>query len=254
MVVSEALSRTGAGAPGVPGSADTGVIDRANLSESVYRRIRTALMGGQYAPGQRLRIGALAEQFGVSITPVREAIFRLVSEGALAMRAATAVSVPLLTADELREIQLTRSLLEGALAERAATRVSPAEIDTLTTTHRAFVRAWGHDPQEASHHNREFHLTLARAGDMPIVQGVVERMWAMMGPSIHMLNQGLRPRRVGVESHPHWAVLKALRSGDAAGAREAIQADIRLSDSVIDWARSRDALTRGPAADPPPRG
>ena len=51
------------------------------------------LMNGEHPPGERLRIGMLAEQFGVSITPVRESIFRLVSEGALVMRAATDVSV-----------------------------------------------------------------------------------------------------------------------------------------------------------------
>lgn len=230
------------------GIADAGKIDRANLSEIAYRRIRMALMSGQHPPGERLRIGSIAEQFGVSVTPVREAIFRLVSEGALAMRAATAISVPLLGSEELREIQLTRSLLEGALAERAATLIAPAAIDALEETHRAFVRAWGRDPREASQHNREFHFALAAAGDMPIVHAVVERMWAMMGPSIHMLHNGLKPRRVGVESHPHWAVLEALRRGDAGAAREAIQADISLSDAVIEWARSREASEQGRAA------
>jgi len=230
------------------GMADAGKIDRANLSEIAYRRIRMALMSGQYPPGERLRIGAIAEQFGVSVTPVREAIFRLVSEGALDMRAATAISVPLLGVDQLRQIQLARSLLEGALAERAATLIAPAAIDALEKTHRAFVRAWGRDPREASHHNREFHFALAAAGDMPLLYAVVERMWAMMGPSIHMLHTGLKPRRVSVETHPHWAVLKALECGDGPAARLAIQADIGLSDAVIEWAQSGQAVDQGRSA------
>ncbi|MFO1320110.1 MAG: GntR family transcriptional regulator [Burkholderiales bacterium] len=223
-------------------------IDRANLSEITYRRIRMALMSGEYPPGERLRIAALAEQFGVSITPVREAIFRLVSEGALAMRAATAISVPVLSAQQLREIQLTRLLLEGAMAERAAVSMTPDDIDALEAMHRAFVRAWGRDPREASQHNREFHFSLAAAGAMPIVYAVIEKMWAMMGPSIHMLHTGLKPRRLSVETHQHWAVLQALRRADAAGAREAIQEDIRLSDAVIEWTEDR---TRSDAHDTP---
>jgi DNA-binding GntR family transcriptional regulator len=60
-------------------------IEKENLSSRVYSEIRNALMNGQYEPGERLRISALAEQLGVSITPVREAIFRLVSEQGLEM-------------------------------------------------------------------------------------------------------------------------------------------------------------------------
>jgi len=228
-------------------AGDDGKIDRANLSELTYRRIRAELMNGQHAPGERLRIGAFAEQFGVSITPVREAIFRLVSEGALAMRAATAISVPVLGAEELRQIQLTRILLEGALAVRAAAQADVAAIDALENTHRAFVQAWGRDPREASQRNREFHFSLAAAGDMPVLYAVVERMWAMMGPSIHMLHTGLQPRRIGIDGHPHWAVLDALRRRDGNAAREAIQADIRLSDALIERAQALEVPASAPA-------
>lgn len=239
-------------APQLPAVADDSQkIDRANLSEITYRRIRMALMSGQYPPGERLRIATLAEQFGVSITPVREAIFRLVSEGALAMRAATAISVPVLTAKQLREIQLTRMLLEGAAAERAALLIESPAIDALEDAHRAFVRAWGRDPAEASQHNREFHFALATAGDMPVVLAVIEKMWAMMGPSIHMLHTDRKPRRLSVETHQHWAVLQALRRRDAPGAREAIQQDIRLSDVIIEWTERQPA--EPPVPQPPSR-
>lgn len=214
-------------------------LERANLSESVYRRIRTAIMSGRFSPGERLRIATLAEQFGVSITPVREAIFRLVSEGALVMRAATAVSVPVLTAQQLREIQLTRILLEGACAERAALLVDGATITELDTIHREYIRAWQRDPVEASELNRQFHFVLAAAGDMPIVFSVIEKMWAMMGPILHTFHVAMKPRRLGVESHRHHQVVQALRRRDGVAAREAIQADIHWSDAIIAWAEQR---------------
>lgn len=226
-------------------------IDRANLSETLYRRIREALMNGHYLPGERLRIGALAEQYGVSITPVREAIFRLVSEGALVMRAATAVSVPVLTADQLREIQLTRLLLEGACAERAAQLADAATVDALADLHRRYIEAWRTDPVAASRFNREFHTALACAAQAPVMVGVIKAMWAMMGPIINTFHVALKPRRISVEEHCHWDVIRALRRRDPTAAREAIQADIRWSDKIIAWAEAQAAEAGAAAVQPP---
>jgi DNA-binding GntR family transcriptional regulator len=210
-------------------------LERANLSEGVYRRIRKAIMSGRFPPGERLRLATLAEQFGVSITPVREAIFRLVSEGALVMRASTAVSVPVLTAQQLREIQLTRILLEGACAERAALLAAEATVAELDAIHSEYIRAWQRDPVEASELNRQFHFVLAAAGDMPIVLSVIEKMWAMMGPILHTFHVAMKPRRLGVASHRHYEVVRALERRDGPAAREAIQADIHWSDAIIAW-------------------
>lgn len=225
-------------------------LDRANLSETLYRRIREALMNGDYPPGERLRIGALAEHYGVSITPVREAIFRLVSEGALVMRAATAVSVPVLTADQLREIQHTRLLLEGACAERAAQLATPEAADALEALHRRYIEAWRTDPVAASRLNREFHTALACAAQAPIMVGVIKAMWAMMGPILNTFHVALKPRRLSIEDHLHTEVVRALRRRDPRAAREAIQADIRWSDTIIAWVEARAAGTDPAAARP----
>ena len=103
-------------------------VEKGNLSERVYTNIRSALMDGQYQPGDRLRINPLAAELGVSITPVREAIFRLVSDHVLEMKAATAVHVPELTPAQLHEIQLIRLLLEGEAAALAAQRITAKEL------------------------------------------------------------------------------------------------------------------------------
>src|SRR6218665_3771169 len=96
--------------------AELGRVEKQNLPERVYVEIRNALMNGQYPPGERLRIAVLAEVLGTSITPVREAIFRLASEKALEITAATSIIVPQIELDTVREIQLMRRLLEGAAA------------------------------------------------------------------------------------------------------------------------------------------
>ena len=121
-------------------------IIKGNLSEQVYGTIRASLMDGSYEPGERLTIASLADQMGVSITPVREAIFRLVSERALEMRAATSVQVPRLNVAQLLEVQRVRLELEGLAAYEAAARVTPADLAELRDLHARFIAAARSEP------------------------------------------------------------------------------------------------------------
>lgn len=209
-------------------------VSKDNLSARIYAQMRGALMNGQFEPGERLTISALAEQFGTSITPVREAIFRLVSERALEMRAATAVHVPHLDAGRLREVQLIRIELEGAAAERAAQVITEKQLAELTEIHQRFLSAAAHDPAEASLRNRDFHFGLLRVAGLPILESIVENAWVLMGPFLRMFHVHIPKRELSADEHLHHKVLEALRRRDARGARAAIQDDIRWGNVLID--------------------
>jgi len=216
-------------------------IGKENLSSRVYSEIRDALMNGQYEPGERLRIAALAEQMGVSITPVREAIFRLVSEQGLEMKAATAVHVPVITAAHLREIQLIRHHLEGAAAERAAANISREDCAHLEDLQERFVAAAAVSPKKASKLNREFHFAIMEAAGLPTVFSVVEALWVSLGPLLRVFHTRAPKRDLRRDRHRHEDVLIALRKRDPAGARKALQADIAWGQLMIDWLE-RDRL------------
>jgi DNA-binding GntR family transcriptional regulator len=209
-------------------------VSKENLSARIYAQLRGALMDGQFEPGERLTISSLAEQFGTSITPVRETIFRLVSERALEMRAATAVHVPKLDPDRLREIQLIRVELEGAAAERAAKIITPQQLDELTRIHESFLAAAAVDPAEASVRNRDFHFALLRVAQLPILEGIVENAWVLMGPFLRLFHVHIPKRDLAADQHLHHVVLEALRRHDAAAASKAIQDDIRWGNVLID--------------------
>jgi DNA-binding GntR family transcriptional regulator len=215
-------------------------IGKENLSSRAYSEIRNALIDGQYEPGERLTISRLAEEMGVSITPVREAIFRLVSEGALEMKAATAVHVPIITAEHLREIQLIRHHLEGAAAERAAERITPERLKALEEVQDRFVEAAALDPKLASLHNRAFHFGLMAAGNLPTAYGMVEALWVIMGPLFQIFHLRAAPRDLKKDRHRHEDILNALRRRDPASAREALQADIAWGQIMIDWLEERE--------------
>ncbi|CAM4102014.1 GntR family transcriptional regulator [Kerstersia similis] len=210
-------------------------VEKENLSMRIYRQIRSALIDGQYEPGERLRIATLAAELGTSITPVREAIFRLVSEQALEMRAATAVIVPALNAAKLREVQQVRLLLEGAAAEHAAQIITPDQLAHMERLQDAFIEAVeANDPRLAAVRNRDFHFGIVTIAAKPTIEAIVENMWVQMGPVLNMFHSRMPRRQVSTKRHPHYDVLAAFRRKDPEAAREALQQDIRWSNVWID--------------------
>jgi DNA-binding GntR family transcriptional regulator len=205
------------------------VIGRGNLSAQVYGQLRAALMNGYYEPGQRLLIIDLARDLGTSVTPVREAIFRLVADGALEMQKVQTVTVPELSNEQIAELKTIRILLEGEAAAVAATIATPAQINHLARINDAFFASLQDgDPHQASEYNREFHLALVAIAEMPTVLSMVEMMWARMGGLIHRVNLNRRRKRDYGPDHEHYGVLKGLRTKDSSLARLSIQNDIRF--------------------------
>ena len=210
-------------------------VKRSNLSETVYSEIRNALMEGQYEPGERLRINSLAVELGVSITPVREAIFRLVSDQALEMKAATAIHVSQITVDQLREIQAIRILLEGYAAEIACQVATADDYEKLAAIHKKFQETAQSDPIKASALNRKFHFGLMRIAKLPVIFATVENMWVIMGPLLRVFHQSSHFKSQPSDRHLHLEVLEALKIGDSDLTKKAIQDDIRLGLNLVDW-------------------
>lgn len=214
-------------------------LNKGNLSEQVYSTIRGALMEGRYEPGEKLTISGLAKELGVSITPVREAIFRLVSDRVLEMKAATAIHVPEIGPDQLREIQIIRLLLEGEAAAIATQKRTPALLRDLENIHEKFQKSATSDPHLAAMYNRQFHFALIEASKMPMLAATVENMWVLMGPLLRVYHQET-PKRIMISpDHFHFAAIRGLREGDPDKVRKAIQDDIRLGLNMIEWIEQR---------------
>lgn len=200
-------------------------IVKENLSDRAYSVLRDALMRGQLKPGQQMRLRPMSARFGISPTPMREALLRLVFERALVVDARGTVTVPHLTYDQLIEIRSIRVDLEGRTAAAAALTATESEIahldgiqDQIMDCHRtgAFDRAIDL--------NTEFHLALCRLGNLPITYDLVEGLWVRCGPILsHLYDAGVPDNW---DPHPHARIITALRERDPDGAREAIQVDI----------------------------
>jgi hypothetical protein len=98
----------------------------ASAHDRVYRGLRTRIMHGQIGPGQALTLRGIGKEFDVSMTPAREAVNRLVAEGALSMSNSGRVATPELSNERIEELAALRALLEVELASRALPRAHMA--------------------------------------------------------------------------------------------------------------------------------
>ncbi|PZX17148.1 DNA-binding GntR family transcriptional regulator [Palleronia aestuarii] len=202
-------------------------VGRESLAEQAYASIREALMRGQLAPGERMRLRPMSEKFGISLTPMREALLRLVVEKAMDLDGRGTVIVPTLSLDQLLEIRAIRMDLEGRLAASAARMAMPDEIDNLERIQaRIAVCHAERRFDDAIPLNTEFHLALCAAGRLPITYEIVEGLWVRCGPILsHLYDAGEPP---GWDPHPHMRVIEGLRRGDEEAARDGIRYDIEM--------------------------
>lgn len=196
----------------------------AAAHERIYRRLRQQVMHGELGPGQPLTLRGVAEQFGVSMTPAREAVRRLVAEGAFTMSSSGRISTPELSAERIEELAAIRAMLEPEMAARALPRAHFALIDRLAAINAMNQEAViNQDAVGYVRTNLEFHRTLYLRAQTPAMLAMCETVWLQLGPTMRALYQKLRRREV---PHHHRMILSALRAGDEPGLRLAVRTDV----------------------------
>ncbi|MBM3484288.1 MAG: GntR family transcriptional regulator [Alphaproteobacteria bacterium] len=210
---------------------DGGLDDSEPMNGRVYATLRAQLMSGAFEPGEVVSIRSLAEKLGTSTMPVREALHRLIGDRALETRANRTIAVPLISRAGFRAIAEVRVALEGLAAERAAKHLSEAEIDRLDALTQGMAEAARlNEPQRYLALNTDFHHSIYRAAQNPVLLDLIEKLWVQAGPQFNFLfhTVGVPMRTIA----PHEAIIAALRAGDGAGARQSVQRDI--SESIPD--------------------
>ncbi len=193
---------------------------RANLSTSVYGSLRESLATGRFKPDTRLRMRELAVQLGTSVTPVRDAILQLASEGALVLRSPRDIRVPALSVDRYFEIRAIRVELVGLAAATAAQCATPKAVAQLEEIANLYKDALArNDVAAALLYNQRFHLGLAEAAKMPTLQELIDRMWVRIAPLIAASYEKNADRSLIGD---HSDVLAAIQRKDSVAARKAI--------------------------------
>ena len=196
-----------------------------SLRSQVYDSLRDALTSGRFTPGQKLSFRFIAGTLGVSMTPVREAVRRLVAEGAFEMRPNRSVRVPLMTRDKILELRDIRLALEGLATEKAAIRATREHAANLRriATDLVAVRTRGNTAADRQK-IREFHFTLYAIANQPTLLRVIEGLWLQTGPYMNLLYPDFISSPRGPERRLR--IVKALQAHDGAIARREMQGDI----------------------------
>ncbi|WP_158969639.1 GntR family transcriptional regulator [Chachezhania sediminis] len=199
--------------------------EEGSLSETVYLRLRTALMRAELKPHERLKVRDLAQQMGTSETPVREALFQLAHDGAIEIRPRYYIRVRRLTAKEYLELRDIRMKLEPLAAEKALPHLTPEVQEKLRDTHRALREAEeSGDWTTALQANFDFHFGIYAHSGMPTLTEVLEGLWIRLGPTLSELYPQAAPTYA--DRHQHLNILDAIQAGDAYALREAIKMDL----------------------------
>ncbi|WP_312947083.1 GntR family transcriptional regulator [Superficieibacter sp.] len=194
---------------------------RMSLTMQVEVSLKSALIIGALKPGARLITKEIANQLGTSITPVREALLRLVSSGALTATPAQAFLVPQLTLERYDEINHIRKNLEGMAAAMAAAQVTSENIRELRHLCEAFVehRQAGNVEQALRAHHK-FRFRLYEYAKMPTLYALIEQLWIRIGPGFNYLYP--QPENISSSQFDYQDLILALEHKDNEASSDAV--------------------------------
>jgi DNA-binding GntR family transcriptional regulator len=201
------------------------------MRNRVYAQIREAIVSGKLGPGTVVTLRSLAGLLGTSAMPVREAVMRLVSEGAVELHPNRTFSIVKLSPTRFSELQAIRTTLEGWAAEVAAERMTKEEIAQVRAISKKMEKEAHQSGENYLLYNREFHFTIYRATRMMDLVNTIESLWMKYGPSLNYFSKADGARHEG--NKVHRKIIDAIARQDGPAARLAMQEDIRSAAEVI---------------------
>jgi DNA-binding GntR family transcriptional regulator len=195
-----------------------------------YTALKQAVLAGGFKPGEVVTLRGLAKRLVIGDTPVREAIKRLISEGAFEALPNRSARVPLLDRREIQQILDLRILLESNAAALAAQNITLHQIEQLRSYHKAMGAAVAIDDSQAyGELNMAFHFEIYRIADNKTLATLIEALWLRMAPFVsrtRSLITGDADQAWRVACGQHEALLAALQTRDAEAAQSAMREDL----------------------------
>ena len=192
----------------------------------IYQKLLAAIENGDLRPGDRLLETDLAQRFGVSRTPIREAIRRLETDGLVAHKPRVGAMIRVLAQQEIVELYEMRIVLEATAAQMAAKHASKAEIHTLKTLNAQMMQV-ATDPYKVAMLNRKFHgCILSAARNRFLAQSHKSLSHALVLLGKTTLESSERVKDVVSQ---HDAIVEALKSGQPKTAAKLMRTHMEAS-------------------------
>lgn len=195
------------------------------LRQQVYDRVREKIISAGVLPGETLSLRRLAEEFGVSLMPVREALWQLESERVVVIEANRRIRVNTLTQDEMRDVYTIRVLLESMAAERSCASRPDSALPTAKRLLEQTGRHLKRSPRRYIQANFAFHRTIYQHCGSEVLLRLIDLLWARVGPYFYYA-QLQKDVDLSTSQRHHEAMYRAWVSRDTAKMLEAIRGDL----------------------------
>jgi DNA-binding GntR family transcriptional regulator len=205
-----------------------------SLVDEIAANIRARIMSGEFAIGTPLRQAALAEEFGVSRTPIREALRQLQNGGLIEVLPNRGAVIRVPTPWEVREAYEVRAELEGMAARRAAERITRAQLRTLSGSNevlRGALNEGGSSDTQAA--NDSFHTIICAAAGNEWLTAMVARINESFPRNVSSLALAGNERHRQENVAEHDAIIAAFEAGDATLARDAMHVHIMSAGEYL---------------------
>ncbi len=207
-------------------------IEHQPLSDRAYHEILKGMTSGIFATMQPMVIRTLAETYGISVTPIREALQRLVAERLLVVLPNRSIVVPQMTQERFNQILPVRVTLEGMATELATPHLGREDFARL---HRLLDRiaetTASYDSRTYLKLNREFHFTIYEKARNAELLHVILGLWLKVGPVFNGLFNDDHYRQHANDEHRH--IVTAMEHGDVQAARGFIARDLTLAAEAL---------------------
>ncbi|MBH0239486.1 GntR family transcriptional regulator [Methylobrevis albus] len=216
----------------VPKSSDR-LDRRRSVVGQIFDVLRAEIIALQLAPGSAISRSALAERFGVSLTPIREALLRLEQQGLVEVYPQSGTLVSLIDVRQAHQSQFLRIAVEMEVSERIASNPSAYDLSEVGAIHDEMVSIWRKttEPRAIRSPDQSFHAAMCDAvGQRELWDLVVARS----GNIDRMRSIHIYPGKVEQILREHGNLLDALRAGDVAGARATMRLHLSGTLRAID--------------------
>jgi DNA-binding GntR family transcriptional regulator len=201
------------------------------MQDQVYRQLCELILNGEIAPGQLVTIQALADAFGVSAMPVREALHRLSAARVLTVISGRSIGVPPLSRQRLSDLRRVRVELESIAAVWATPNLGEVELKHLEDCVEAMEEAVRRsENKQYLRWNRAFHFGVYGAARSESLLAIIETLWLQISPYFHLLHAS---GNYLMANKQHELMLDGLRVRDAAAVSHALRDDIDGAYQVL---------------------
>jgi DNA-binding GntR family transcriptional regulator len=198
--------------------------------DAIALQLRQLILSGELPRGTRMQQDELAKRFDASITPVREALRELESEGLLESEPHRGVRVASVDIERLKGVYICRRLLEVYASQRATSRMSPRDIERARVMLRDVVAARDEGDVVRSHElNHAFHFFIYEHCEVPGLIEQIELYWRRF-PWDMVLTE---PNNIYEASHQHEAILEAIEARDVALVGQMVAEHVRSAFDAI---------------------